>query len=63
MGPGRERRVLHLRTRTNIWYHRFGESKSTKVTNFSEATLFNGAISPDGRSMLVTRGPLDQDAF
>ena len=28
-----------------------------------EATLFNGALSPDGRSMLVTRGPQAQDAF
>ena len=49
--------------RTNLWFYRFGAPAQTKVTNFTDATIYNGAISRDGRSMLVTRGVQARDAF
>lgn len=49
--------------RMNLWFYRFGASAQTKVTNFSDALIFNGAISRDGRMMLVTRGVQARDAF
>jgi Tol biopolymer transport system component len=49
--------------RTNLWFYRFGASAQVKVTNFTDATVYNGAISRDGRSMLVTRGVQTSDAF
>lgn len=49
--------------RTNLWFYRFGAAAPIKVTNFTESTIYNGAMSPDGRSMLVTRGAQARDAF
>lgn len=49
--------------RMNLWFYRLGASAQTKVTNFSDAMIFNGAISRDGRMMLVTRGVQARDAF
>jgi Tol biopolymer transport system component len=49
--------------RTNLWFYRFGTPASIKITNFTDATIYNGAISNDGRSMLVTRGLQARDAF
>ena len=49
--------------RTNLWFYRFGAAAPIRVTNFTEANIFNGAVSPDGRSMLITRGAQARDAF
>jgi Tol biopolymer transport system component len=49
--------------RANLWSFRFGAPASIKVTNFSDGLTFNGAISRDGRVMLVTRGAQARDAF
>jgi TolB protein len=50
--------------RANLFLYRFGTPASTKVTNLTtDAILFNGAISRDGRTMLVTRGAQGRDAF
>ncbi len=49
--------------RTNLWFYRFGAGAQVKMTTFAEAVLLNGAISRDGRSMLVTRGVVARDAF
>jgi Tol biopolymer transport system component len=49
--------------RTTLWFYCFGAPAQIKMTNFTEATIFNGAISRDGRSMLVTRGVEARDAF
>jgi Tol biopolymer transport system component len=49
--------------RANIFSYRFGAPAQTPTTHFTEAVIFNGAISPDGRSMIVTRGIQARDAF
>jgi hypothetical protein len=50
--------------RMNLFFYRFGAAAQTKVTKFNDATIiFNGAISRDGRTMLVTRGVQARDAY
>jgi Tol biopolymer transport system component len=50
--------------RMNLFFYRFGASAQTKVTRFDDAMIiFNGAISRDGRTMLVTRGVQARDAY
>jgi hypothetical protein len=49
--------------RTNLWFYRFGAPAQIKMTNFTDAVIYNGAISRDGRVMLVTRGVQERDAF
>jgi Tol biopolymer transport system component len=50
--------------RTNLFYYRFGTPAQTNVTHLTaDAIIFNGAISRDGRTMLVTRGAQGRDAF
>jgi Tol biopolymer transport system component len=49
--------------RMNLFFYRFGEAAQTNVTKFSDAFILNGAISRDGRTMLVTRGTQARDAY
>ena len=49
--------------RMNLFAYRFGAAAQTNVTNFSDAIILNGAISRDGRTMLVTRGVQARDAY
>ena len=50
--------------RMNLFAYRFGTPKHTNVTTFNDATIMiNGAISRDGRTMLVTRGVQARDAY
>jgi hypothetical protein len=50
--------------RMNLFFYRFGAPAETNVTRLAaDAVLFNGAISRDGRTMLVTRGPVGRDVF
>ena len=50
--------------RTNLFFYRFGAPAQMNVTHLTaDAIMFNGAISRDGRTMLVTRGAQGRDAF
>lgn len=49
--------------RMNLFSYRFGATAHTHVTIFNDAVIFNGAISRDGRTMLVTRGVQARDAY
>ena len=50
--------------RTNVFFYRFGAPAETNVTRLAaDAVLLNGTISRDGRTMLVTRGPVARDVF
>jgi Tol biopolymer transport system component len=49
--------------RTNMWLFRLGAPAQTKLTSFSDAMIFTGAISRDGRQMIVSRGAQTRDAF
>lgn len=49
--------------RMNIFRYTFGAAASTRVTHFTDANIFTGAISRDGKTMLVTRGSLARDAY
>ena len=50
--------------RTNLFFYRLGTPAQTNVTHLTpDAVIFNGAISRDGRTMLVTRGAQGRDAF
>jgi hypothetical protein len=41
----------------------FGVPAEIQTTHFPDATIYNGAISRDGRLMIVTRGSQARDAF
>ena len=49
--------------RANLFFYRFGAPAQIKATNFADAVIYNGAISRDGRSMIVTRGTQARDGF
>ena len=50
--------------RANLLFYRFGMAAETSLTRLTgDAILFNGAISRDGRTMLVTRGAQGRDVF
>ena len=49
--------------RTNMWLFRLGAPAQTKLTSFGDAAIFTGAISRDGRQMIVSRGAQARDAF
>ena len=49
--------------RTNMWLFRLGAPAQTKITSFSEPMIYTGAISRDGRQMIVSRGAQTRDAF
>jgi Tol biopolymer transport system component len=49
--------------RTNMWFFRLGAPAQTKLTSFSDVVIFTGAISRDGRQMIVSRGAQARDAF
>ena len=50
--------------RANLLFYRLGTAAETSLTRLTgDAILFNGAISRDGRTMLVTRGAQGRDAF
>ena len=50
--------------RMNLYAYRFGAPAQTNITTFNDAMIIlNGAISRDGRTMLVTRGVQARDAY
>jgi Tol biopolymer transport system component len=50
--------------RMNLYSYRFGAPAQTNITAFNDAMIIlNGAISRDGRTMLVTRGVQARDAY
>jgi serine/threonine protein kinase/Tol biopolymer transport system component len=50
--------------RANLFAYRFGAPSQSNVTHLAaDAIIFNGAISRDGRTMLVSRGAQGRDAF
>jgi Tol biopolymer transport system component len=49
--------------RANIFFYGFGAPGQIQTTHFPDATIYNGAISRDGRLMIVTRGSQARDAF
>ena len=49
--------------RMNIWKWTFAGGEPRKVTNFSERAIIRLALSPDGKSALVSRGNAVRDAF
>ena len=50
------------RDRRNVWRVPLDGSAPTKVTNFSELTLFRFAQTPDGKALIASRGDLSRDA-
>ncbi|MBM3819574.1 MAG: hypothetical protein FJW14_11265 [Acidimicrobiia bacterium] len=49
--------------RTDIWRQRLAGGPLERVTNFLDGGIFGFAVSPDGRSLIVSRGPNLRDAF
>jgi serine/threonine protein kinase/Tol biopolymer transport system component len=49
--------------RANIWKQRLDGSSPEKVTNFADLAIVRFAISPDGKTIALTRGTLTRDAF
>ena len=66
MGAAPDGKGVYFTTaeRSNLFFYRFGAPAQTNVTHLTpDAIIFNGAISPDGKTMLVTRGAQGRDAF
>jgi Tol biopolymer transport system component len=49
--------------RTDIWRQRLDGAPLERVTNFLDGGIFGFTLSPDGRSLIVSRGPNLRDAF
>jgi Tol biopolymer transport system component len=49
--------------RSNLNLHRLADGTSQRVTRFAEDSLIRGAVSPDGKRVLVTRASGGQDTF
>ena len=49
--------------RMNIWKWTFAGGEPRKVTNFSDRTIVRLGQSPDGKSVLVSRGTAVRVAF
>jgi dipeptidyl aminopeptidase/acylaminoacyl peptidase len=49
--------------RSNLNLYRLADGTSTRVTRFVEDALLRGALSPDGRSLLVTRVAASQEPY
>jgi hypothetical protein len=58
-------RGLYVTTaeRTDIWLQPLDGGPLRRVTNFLEGGVFGFSVSPDGRSLAVSRGPNLRDAF
>jgi DNA-binding winged helix-turn-helix (wHTH) protein/Tol biopolymer transport system component len=49
--------------RSNIWRQRLAGGPPEPVTDFAEGVIARGDLSPDGRTLLTTRGNLSRDAY
>ena len=49
--------------RTNVWRRSLADGKETRVTNFTDLAIIRFALSPDGRTLLLSRGTTLRDAF
>jgi Tol biopolymer transport system component len=49
--------------RTNIWRRAIPNGREERVTGFSEQAVLRFALSPDGKTLLMSRGSLLRDAF
>ena len=49
--------------RTNIWRRAVADGRVERVTNFDDLAILRFALSPDGRTLLLSRGALTRDAF
>ena len=49
--------------RMNIFAYRLGAPAQANVTRFSDAFIINGALSRDGRTLLLTRGASARDVY
>jgi eukaryotic-like serine/threonine-protein kinase len=49
--------------RTNVWRRSLVDGRETRVTNFTDLAIARFALSPDGRTLLVSRGTTTRDAF
>jgi len=48
--------------RTNVWLLPLDGSAPRRITNFDDQNLFDFALSDDGRTLAVARGPRVRDA-
>jgi Tol biopolymer transport system component len=49
--------------RINVWRRTIADGREERVTNYSEQAIVRFALSPDGRTLLLSRGALTRDAF
>jgi Tol biopolymer transport system component len=49
--------------RSNIWRRALADGRVERVTNFDDLAILRFALSPDGRTLLLSRGTLTRDAF
>jgi len=49
--------------RSNIWKQRLDGGAPEKVTDFADLVIVRFALSPDGKTFILSRGSLNRDAF
>jgi Tol biopolymer transport system component len=49
--------------RSNVWRRTVADGREERVTGFSDQAIVRFALSPDGKTLLLSRGGLTRDAF
>ena len=61
--PGDHAIVYSTNERANVWRRTLADGRETQLTNFSDQAIARFALSPDGRTLLISRGITTRDAF
>jgi Tol biopolymer transport system component len=59
-----DKALLYTTTeRTNVWRRTLPDGREERVTSFSDQAVLRFALSPDAKTLLMSRGALTRDAF
>jgi hypothetical protein len=61
--PGDQAIIYSTNERMNVWRRTLADGRETQLTNFSDQAIARFALSPDGRTLLLSRGITTRDAF
>ena len=61
--PGNQAIIYSTVERTNVWRRTLADGRETPLTIFSDQAIARFALSPDGRTLLLSRGITTRDAF
>ena len=61
--PGDQAIIYSTNERTNVWRRTLADGRETRLTNLSDQAIARFALSPDRRTLLLSRGITTRDAF